>query len=56
MMDTINGVSLKKTSGKLCINFATAFSMGHRFLRALEKHADKVKGVLSGYQQKTENK
>ena len=34
MMDTINGVSLKKTSAKLSL------SMRHRFLCSPEKHAD----------------
>ena len=34
MMDTINGVSLKKTSAKLSL------SMIHRFLCSPEKHAD----------------
>ena len=40
MMDTINGVSLKKTSAKLSLSIGTVFSMRHRFLCSLEKHAD----------------
>ena len=43
MMDTVNGVSLKKTSEKLGINIETVFSMRHRFLCSFEKHADNTK-------------
>ena len=43
MMDTINGVSLKKTSAKLSLSIGTVFSMRHRFLCSLEKHADNMK-------------
>ena len=43
MMDTISGVSLKKTSEKLGLNIETVFSMRHRFLCSLEKHADNIK-------------
>lgn len=43
MMDTVNGVSLKKTSEKLGLNIETVFSMRHRFLCSLEKHADNIK-------------
>ena len=43
MMDTINGVSLKKTSEILSLNIETVFSMRHRFLCSLEKHADNMK-------------
>ena len=43
MMDTISGVSLKKTSEKLGLNIETVFSMRHRFLCSLEKHADNMK-------------
>ena len=43
MMDTINGVSLKKTSAKLSLSIGPVFSMRHRFLCSLEKYADNIK-------------
>ena len=43
MMDTINGVSLKKTSAKLSLSIGTVFIMRHRFLCSLEKYADNIK-------------
>ena len=43
MMDTVSGLSLKKTSEKLFLNIATVFRMRHRFLCSLEKNADDAK-------------